>query len=50
MIANKIGVVLGFEFGIMDVDDIWIELSLALLDCEKIGKSGGWILSVVSRI
>ena len=50
VIANKIGVVLGFEFRIMDVDGIWIELSLALLDREKIGKSGGWILSVVPWI
>jgi len=41
VIANKIGIVLGFEFGIIDVDGIWIELSLALLDREKIGKSGG---------
>jgi hypothetical protein len=41
VIANRIGVVLGFEFGIMDVDGTWIELSLALPDREKIGKSGG---------
>jgi len=39
--ANKIGVVLEFEFGIIDVDGIWIELLLVLLDREKIGKSGG---------
>ena len=47
--AKKIGVVLGLEFEIIDVDN-WEELSLVLLVCEKIGKFGGWVLSVVPRI
>ncbi len=48
--AKKSGV-LKFEFGVIGVEVVVVDVSvLMLLDCEKIGKLGGCVLSVVPRI